>query len=145
MTYTDWFQIHTKKHRAIVNRLSAEKLTPEQIVEYFEFDNMVYYESDFCLLYTTKTKCHDIPHLNCYWCACPHFRFDDNALPNIEKITVYSHCAINAPLGKVFHHESSLHHDCSDCTIPHESKVILKNFSIDWKDTMKKCLITSNI
>jgi hypothetical protein len=142
MTYTRWFQTHAQKHQNILTRLTAHSFTAEQIVEYFEFENMVEKECDFCLLYSTKTKCHDIPHLNCYWCACPYFRFNDNAVADAEGITLFSYCAINAPLGKPFQHENSIHHDCSDCTIAHDAKTILKNFSTDWNETMKECNLT---
>lgn len=139
MTYTQWFQAHAEKHRRILSRLSAQNLTPVQIVAYFTFENMVEKEEEFCLLYATKRKCHDIPKLNCYWCACPYFRFDDNALPDEEGVIVYSYCSINAPQGKPFAHENVIHHDCSDCTVPHDSKTILQHFSTDWKGIMKEC------
>ncbi|HZF69424.1 hypothetical protein [Sulfuricurvum sp.] len=142
MTYTKWFQTHAQKHQNILARLTKEGLSAEHIVEYFEFENMAKKEPDFCLLYATKTKCHDIPHLNCYWCACPYFRFNDNAAADKEGIIRYSYCAINAPQGKVFQHENSIHHDCSDCTVPHDPKTILKNFSTKWNETMKECNLT---
>ncbi len=31
----------------------------------------------------------------------------------------------------------SIHHDCSNCTIPHKEKFIKKNFSKDWFEIMK--------
>lgn len=139
MTYIQWFQSHTDKHKKIVDKLLARDFSPEQIVEYFEFEKMVRNENDFCLLYATETKCHNIPNLNCYWCACPHFRFNDLASPDPDGITVFSYCAIHAPLGKAFHYANAIHHDCSSCTIPHEAKTILKKFSKDWKETMKAC------
>ncbi|MDD5159875.1 MAG: hypothetical protein PHI47_07495 [Sulfuricurvum sp.] len=142
MTYTKWFHSHADKHKNIVAKLSARNYTPEQIINYFEFDNMVRTENDFCLLYAMKTKCHDIPHLNCYWCACPYFRFNDNATADNEGNTLFSYCAINAPQGKSFQHENKVHHDCSDCTVSHDTKTILKNFSTDWKETMKACNLT---
>ncbi|MDD3595349.1 hypothetical protein [Sulfuricurvum sp.] len=142
MTYIHWFQTHAEKHRRILSRLSAQNLSPDQIVAYFTFEKMVEKEKDFCQLYATKRKCHDIPNLNCYWCACPYFRFNDNAQTDTEGIVVYSYCAINAPAGKPFRHENSIHHDCSDCTIPHDPDTILKKFSVDWNMTMKACNLT---
>lgn len=139
MTYTHWFETHASKHRTIVAKLTERKFSPEQIIEYFDFDSMVKHENDFCLLYKNATKCHETEHLNCYWCACPHFRFNDHALADHDGITVFSHCAIHAPLGSAFHHNQAIHHDCSNCTIPHDTKTILKHFSIDWTETMSQC------
>ncbi len=41
---------------------------------------MVEKENDFCLLYKDNKKCHDYEDLNCYLCACPYFRFDDEGI-----------------------------------------------------------------
>lgn len=57
--------------------------TKQEIIEYFRFENMVKNEPDFCPLYKDNKKCHDMEDLNCYLCACPHFRFDDNGFKKI--------------------------------------------------------------
>lgn len=145
MTYTQWFNAHADKHHLLIQKLLTQRMDSQQIVTYFEFENMVKHERDFCLLYATKTKCHDIPNLNCYWCACPYFRFDDNASANPDGITVFSHCSIHAPRGGPFYHENIIHHDCSACTIPHDPKTIQKSFSPSWRETMSECTTALNI
>ncbi|MBV5348753.1 hypothetical protein JZU61_03745, partial [bacterium] len=64
-----------------------EKLTDlseSEVIEYFRFENMVVNEPKFCLLYAENKKCHETEHLNCYWCACPHFRFNDKGFSTQE-------------------------------------------------------------
>lgn len=73
MTYNDWYETHSKKHAAIMKKL--EGLDEFDVVQYFIFENMVEKEPDFCELYATNTKCHDMYELNCYMCGCPHFRY----------------------------------------------------------------------
>ncbi len=65
MSYSGWFESHAIKHKKIVDKLVAKNYTQEQIIEYFEFENLVKEENDFCLLYKTNTKCHEMESLNC--------------------------------------------------------------------------------
>ncbi|MDD1620719.1 MAG: hypothetical protein LUQ11_04505, partial [Methylococcaceae bacterium] len=64
MSYITWFTEHGNKHKAIVEKLQAKGLSKENIVDYFDFDNMVKSESDFCELYADRKKCHDVENLN---------------------------------------------------------------------------------
>ncbi len=141
MTYSEWFDSHAQKHKNIIDKLLAQNFTQEQIIEYFEFSNMVKHEKEFCLLYETQKKCHDIPYLNCYFCACPHFRFKEDGIKKIEKKTKYSFCAIGAKAGTLVAHGDAIHQDCSGCTIPHTKKYVEKNFDLNWKNSMKECRI----
>jgi len=134
MTYTKWFNAHAIKHKNIVTKLVAKNYTQEQIIEYFDFDNMVKKEHDFCLLYAENKKCHDMVKLNCYLCACPHFRFDDAGMSEENGMTRYSECSINK--GDTFTYENKIHHDCSNCIIPHKKPYIKKCFDLDWKKIM---------
>ena len=128
MGYRSWFDNHAKKHKQIMQKL--QELSDDEIIEYFKFENMQKNEPDFCPLYAKNIKCHEIKQLNCYLCACPNFRFDDNA-PKIK-----SYCSIDFKDGKQIESNGFIHQDCSNCTIPHKQKYIKQNFSKDWKDIM---------
>jgi Zn-finger protein len=130
MGYIDWFEKHAKKHQDIMNRL--KDLSDDEVIEYFSWENMCKKEIDFCPLYKDKKKCHDMDELNCYLCACPNFRFDDNA----QKIK--SRCSINSKDGVQKDYSGVVHQDCSACTIPHHKKYIKEIFSRDWKKIMSK-------
>jgi len=139
MTYLDWFDDHAKKHQKIIEKLTAKKLTKEEIIEYFVFENMVKYEPSFCPLYAQNKKCHEIEYLSCYFCACPHFRFKDSGIEKIEEKTKYSFCAINSKDGSEGVYGDAIHQDCSKCLVPHTKKYVTKNFDQDWKKAMSKC------
>ncbi len=140
MSYKSWFETHGNKHKEIVNRLS--KLTDNEILEYFKFENMVKQEPDFCPLYKKNKKCHDIENLNCYLCGCPNFRFNDNGFKTIENFTLFSKCNINSKHGAEFKKDGMIHQDCSKCTIPHNKEYIQKIFSKDWFKIMKYVSLT---
>jgi len=113
MTYTQWYETNQKKHQNIVDKLKKQGMDKQKIYNYFNFDNMVQTEVDFCLLYKDNKKCHDMDNLNCYFCACLYFEFDDNA----KKLK--SWCSIDSKYGKIFEYDGVIHQDCSDCLIPH--------------------------
>jgi len=135
MTYREWFETHAKKHRAIVEKL--QDLSNEELIAYFRFENMVKQEPEFCPLYTTATKCHEMEALNCYLCACPHFRFDDKGICRVAEQTLFSTCSIEAKEGRQFVSDDAIHQDCSGCAIPHKEAYIQKHFSRDWCEIMK--------
>jgi len=137
MTYIEWFNEHAKKHKTIVDKLVAKGYSKEQIIDYFDFDNMVNAEPDFCLLYQDNKKCHNMEKLNCYLCACPYFRFNDEGLGLYNEFKILSKCDIHN--GKEFAVEKSIHHDCSNCTVPHHKSFVEKNFNLDWKEIMSDC------
>jgi len=135
MSYSSWFQSHGEKHKKIVEKLSH--LNDQEVIEYFRFENMVKNEPDFCPLYAKNKKCHDIENLNCYLCACPNFRFDDNGFEEIENRTLFSKCNINSKDGKQFQTDSAIHQNCAGCLVPHHESYIQKKFSRDWFEIMK--------
>ena len=143
MSYLEWFETHANKHHALVQKLRAQNCTQEMIIEYFFFDNMVEKEPHFCVLYANKQKCHPLKALNCYLCACPHFRFNDQGLSVDNGITCKSACAIDSKKRSVFVYENVAHLDCSACSVPHTKAYISKHFDVDWKRIMKNCLVTS--
>ncbi|MDD3324874.1 MAG: hypothetical protein PHN38_07110 [Sulfurospirillaceae bacterium] len=139
MSYLEWFENHGNKHLEIVQKLQSKHYTKEQIIDYFSFDNMCKNESDFCYLYAQNKKCHKITYLNCYMCACPHFRFNDNGLFEKDGVIVKSTCTIDSKKA-IFSTCSGVSHlDCSNCTVPHSKRFIVQNFSDDWFEIMKKC------
>jgi hypothetical protein len=132
MAYITWYQTHAKKHKDIVDKLLQKEYTKGQIIDYFEYNNLISYEPDFCRLFSKGKKCHNIEPLNCYLCACPNFRFDDSAT------TIKSYCSIECVKGKQVGKDIK-HHDCSDCLLPHEIKYISKHFDTNWSKIMEKC------
>lgn len=139
MSYTSWFNEHAAKHKIIVNKLVAKNYTKEQIIDYFDFDNMVKVEADFCPLYKDNKKCHDMQSLNCYLCACPNFRFDDKGIKKVENKTQYSFCNIESKDGSQGVYGDKIHQDCSKCAVPHHRSYVEKNFDLDWYKAMARC------
>jgi len=137
MGYLQWFEAHAHKHSLIVNRLVRKGFSDEAIIDYFDFDNMVTAEPHFCPLYAQQQKCHDMLQLNCYLCACPNFRFNDDGIRRQEISLVKSECQIDK--GTPFLYDDIIHQDCSSCTVPHHRSYIKKYFSTDWKRIMKSC------
>jgi len=136
MNYLEWFETHSQKHAKILKKLTT--LSEDEVVEYFRFENMVKNELDFCLLYATNTRCHDIKELNCYLCACPHFRFNDKGFKKIEDKKLLSFCSVNSKNGSQFITKDVIHQDCSNCLIPHKKNYIQKVFKRDWVEIMKE-------
>lgn len=136
MTYNDWFETHAAKHRVIMDKLFH--LRDDEVIEYFRFENMVIHENDFCPLYAENKKCHDVAELNCYLCACPHFRFNDEGIDKIEDKTRYSLCSIDSKDGARYENENAIHQNCAGCAVPHDEKFIAKVFDHDWSSVMKK-------
>jgi hypothetical protein len=132
----EWFDAHAKKHADIMKTLTY--LSNDEVIDYFMFENMQKKHPDFCPLYADNKKCHEIEELNCYFCACNHFRFSDKGLKEEGIKTVYSICDIDAKESKNFETGNAVHLDCSDCLIPHKRSVIKKYFSRDWKKVMEQ-------
>ncbi|MEA1891579.1 MAG: hypothetical protein U9N33_02575 [Campylobacterota bacterium] len=139
MSYTKWFDAHATKHKKIVERLLEQGYTDRDIVDYFDFDNMVINEVEFCPLYKDNKKCHDMDDLNCYLCACVNFRFNDEGLSNSNNLKILSRCDINN--GEKFVGEDFIHQDCSTCSVPHDREYVIKNFSLVWGEMMKNCKV----
>lgn len=142
MTYKEWFESHGKKHRAVMERLGH--LSDDEVIAYFKFENMAQKEPGFCPLYQENKKCHDIEPLNCYLCACPNFRFDDNGFCKKEEKTVYSYCAIDSAEGGLFVSKDAIHQDCTQCSIPHREAYIKQHFKRDWFEVMADVYKISN-
>ena len=141
MSYKSWFDKHASKHKKIVDRLVKENYSKDQIIEYFEFDNMVKNENDFCPLYADNKKCHDVQELNCYLCACPNFRFSDDGIEKVGDKTKYSFCSIDSKDGEAGVYGDAIHQNCSNCTVPHATTYVKKHFDTDWAKIMNKCNI----
>jgi len=141
MGYTEWFEKHADKHKNIVTKLQKKSFTKEEIIEYFDFENMKVHEQNFCPLYAKNKKCHDMKSLNCYLCACPNFRFNDKGIKKIEEATQFSFCAIDSKDGRQGVYGSKIHQDCSKCSVPHHKEYVTKHFDLDWKKMMLKCTL----
>jgi len=141
MGYTEWFEKHAQKHKSIVIKLQKNSFTKEEIIEYFDFENMKKYEQGFCPLYAKDKKCHDMESLNCYLCACPNFRFNDKGIKKVKEATQFSYCAIESKDGRQGVYGSKIHQDCSKCSVPHHKEYVTKHFDLDWKKMMLKCTL----
>jgi len=139
MSYKKWFQAQGGRHKEVVDRLVKKGLDSEEIIEYFDFDNMVQNEPTFCPLYEEVRKCHNYEKLNCYLCACPNFRFNDDGIKEIGGKILFSTCSIDSKDGKQFKNENAIHQDCSGCLVPHKHEYIKKNFNLNWFIVMDKC------
>ncbi len=128
MSYLNWFKTHSQKHQEIVKRVANDEL-----VSYFRWENISKSDVDFCPLFVQNKKCHDELDLNCYLCACPNFRFDDDAFK------IKSWCSINSKDGKVIESMGTTHQDCSGCNIPHKESYIKEHFDKDWLKIMRDC------
>lgn len=137
MAYRDWFDKHAQKHKEIVDSLSH--LSDKELIEYFDFDNMKVKHPDFCPLYIKDKKCHDMEKLNCYFCSCMHFRFNDDGVKEVDNKTCYSYCSIESKNHRLFESDRAIHNDCSMCKVPHKGHIIDKYFSRDWREVMKNC------
>ena len=127
MSYQSWHEEHAKKHQQLLKKLSH--LDDEELINYFDFENMVVKEPDFCLLYKENKKCHDMENLNCYFCACPNFRVEEKQ----------SSCAIKSKDGgSIQAPDGFIHQDCSKCTVPHSVEYIKANFTRNWLGAMGK-------
>jgi hypothetical protein len=136
MSYSSWFQAHGKKHKEIMDRLT--ELSDDDVIAYFRFDNMVVNEPDFCPLYKENKKCHDNNTLNCYLCACPNFRFDDNGFSKEAEKTLFSMCNIESKDGSQYISDDAIHQNCAGCGVPHHKSYIQKVFDRDWFKMMKE-------
>ncbi|MDO9207383.1 MAG: hypothetical protein Q7T91_03925 [Sulfuricurvum sp.] len=136
MTYKEWFESHASKHTVIMKKLTH--LSDAAVIEYFRFENMVIHEPTFCLLYRSNKKCHDTKELNCYWCACPYFRFNDEGIKQVDEKTLYSLCSIESKSGGQFINGTTIHQDCTGCLIPHNEETLKKHFNRNWRITMEK-------
>jgi hypothetical protein len=136
MSYNQWFNAHAQKHKAIMKKLTH--LSDEEVINYFRFENMVIHESHFCPLYAENRKCHDTPELNCYLCACPNFRFNDEGFHKVDEKILFSTCSIESPDGDCYVSESAIHQNCAGCLVPHRERYIKQVFHRNWLTIMKE-------
>ncbi len=125
MSYQSWHTNHGIKHKKILDKLTH--LSDDEVIEYFDYENMKKKEKDFCVLYGQNKKCHDMKELNCYLCACPNFRVNSTE----------SFCAINSKDGSKINGKNFIHQDCSKCTVPHTKAYVKKYFNRNWSIIMK--------
>ena len=124
MGYDEWYRSFVSARAQILSSLETNDI--ETAAEYFEYDRLSLSHPSFCPLFEKGQRCHDMQKLNCFFCACPYFVYDDNGLYEKEGKTVYSRCSINAPEGREFVGADSIHQDCSGCIIPHKRAFIIK-------------------
>jgi len=136
VSYRSWFLEHAQKHKRIMEKLAD--YSTEEIIEYFRFENMLVNEADFCPLYTKNKKCHELEDLNCYFCGCPFFRFNDSGFDVVSQKPLKSYCQIDSKKGSLLEASTAIHQNCSACTVPHGEYFIKKNFNKDWLEVMKE-------
>ncbi len=136
MSYLKWFKSHSKKHKLIMKKLNF--LSNCEVINYFEYSNLSKLEQNFCQLFKLNQKCHNLENLNCYFCGCPNFRFNDNSNFYKNGKKVFSYCSINSKDGLTFETDFAIHQDCSNCTIPHSKEYVSLNFDRNWLKCMDK-------
>jgi len=139
MSYADWVTEHAVAHKKIIDKLIAQNYTKEQIIDYFDFENMKEKEREFCPLYAKNKKCHDMQNLNCYLCSCPNFRFSDAGFKQVDNKTQFSYCSIESKDGRQGIYGEAIHQDCSKCGVPHHKAYVEKHFDLDWAKIMQSC------
>jgi len=139
MGYEIWVQEHADAHKKIIDKLTEQGLDKEQIIDYFDFENMKEKEPDFCPLYAQNKKCHAMKELNCYLCSCPNFRFNDKGFKKVNDKTLFSTCSIESKDGRQGIYGEAIHQDCSGCTVPHHRAYVQKHFDLDWSKIMQAC------
>lgn len=128
MTYKEWYIEHSKKRQKLINSLIIQNFSKEEIVHYFRWSNMVKNQPQYCGLYSENKKCHQLNELNCLYCACPYFIFNDEGIETIEENTIYSKCTIDSRFGTEYEYDNCIHQDCSLCLIPHTKQFSIKYF-----------------
>lgn len=130
MTFQEWRTAQEERRDRILIKLST--FTSEEVAEYFNYDNMVAEEPDFCPLYKTNSKCHDVENLNCYLCGCPYFKSSDTTPFSVaDGVKVMSICSINAVQASTFIQDGVQQCDCSQCLVPHRKSVAIKALNND--------------
>lgn len=125
MTFVEWSIKHYEDRKAILEKLKDK--SEEEIVEYFNYDNMVDSEPNYCPLYAMGNKCHNMKDLNCLLCACPFFKFSDDKPIDIRgDIKVMSVCTIDSKHANSYIIGNKQQCDCSQCTVPHKYHVVMK-------------------
>lgn len=118
MTFHEWRTKHTEDLVVLLSSLPVDSI--DEIISYFDYDNMSKAHPEFCPLYSTSTKCHDMKRLNCFFCACPHFKCSDEPLFVSENGTkTMSICTISSKQAQSFTIDNISQCDCSTCFIPH--------------------------
>ena len=125
MTYSDWHTKYIESITALISSLPYDRV--EDIVNYFEYENMRSHHPSHCPLYSEALRCHDVRPLNCLFCACPHFQYSNTPLSAPSDGTkTMSICTIGSKQARRFTHDNISHCDCSQCYIPHTTSHIRK-------------------
>lgn len=113
-----WKEEFERKRDYIVMKEKLYDKSPEEIAEFFTYKNLKEKYPDFCPLFKTGEKCHDLPEdeLNCFFCACPYY---DTLY---EKDGEYGRCEINSKYG---YRNKYGYWDCSNCLLPHRKKFVI--------------------
>lgn len=110
------FLTHLNLKKSLIIKQQSFK-TVDEMVDYFDFENMSKYQKHFCILYKTGTKCHEIQNLNCFFCACPFYVVQD------EKHTF---CKINSKFASYIVLDDLNICDCTNCHFIHKKFVVNK-------------------
>ncbi len=122
MTYKEWADSEAFRRGQIVLKLKTQGKSIIDIVDYFDYENMRVMEPTYCGLYIDCIKCHNIEELNCFFCGCPYFKFDDSGIETKGEQVTYSTCTIDAIKGSEFITGNTIHQDCTNCDIPHRKE-----------------------
>lgn len=95
---------------------------PEEIVEFFMYENMRRRYPDFCQYYKSGEICHKNmkkENFNCFFCGCPEFYA---SYYNVSE-KQFGKCLLGSKKGK---YDETGHWDCSDCSFVHYPKYVLR-------------------
>lgn len=110
-------------HEKVCKIIRENNLTsPEEVVEFFMYENMKERYPDFCPLYKENKTCHEKlskDSFNCFFCACPHFI--SSLYNKTEK--KFGGCSLNSKNG--LYNEYG-YWDCTKCYFVHHPRYALR-------------------
>jgi len=129
-----WYVEFAVKRMKILKKYNLK--TAYDVANFFIKSNLMEKEPDFCPLFKSCKKCHDIPddELNCFFCACPYYDFDKWDEDKKE----FGGCLVHSKIG--FRNEYG-YWDCSECVAVHRKvfvKTILETNSEFLKQLIKE-------
>lgn len=95
---------------------------PEEVVEFFMYNNLKFRYPDFCPLFARGEICHKNmkkENFNCFFCACPYFY---TAYYNVRE-RQFGKCRLGSRKGR---YDESGQWNCSECSFVHYPKYVLR-------------------
>lgn len=143
-------------HRRNKILLTLISLPINNIVEYFNYNEMKEKHSEYCPLYLKNQICHEVnlKYLNCFGCMCPYYKLEISIDPETELYKL-GQCLIKSNFG--FYKQTTtkdnnkapyLILNCLNCSIPHQHTFVRKYIELEkfkFLKTSQNLYITNNI